>query len=504
MSSGDMTAYMRGKMAVRGRTDYGGPGGQWSSPPQFMLDGFQRWAQSDKPARAGGEEKEGVVPDRQQGGRMMDLTGGISFSDVKGYVDVLPDGKPKDFIKNAVDFGEKAVPFAKRFVGSLKNGPIRELAVDIYPTARPALDKVVAFMESLGLGGSGKRKPSKKMIAKVMASPAFKEYCERTGSGVELKDNMEEQMDPETLKKLMALKGKALSGPEERAYAEELRAQQVRPNPRFVKGKGEPMAMIKKKAPSIYDGLQPGPLMSGNGIKEDIAAMNARTKKTIDELNAKTKASLDALPQQVKELNKKTKETLSDIKPPTGKGRSTRKAAMRLLRSNGVSLKEAKEILSGGDLQSMLKTAQEWITAAKAKYDWLARNKRPIHQILESDDLNEDNPLGATDIPKKIAGYMGMIGLGTEQRSEGERYSKARVAGLAQGNERAGEGRGERAGMLNAKERAALPVDSDARVSATGGRKPSAYALFVKDYAKKHPGLGKDLMKQAAVAWKSR
>jgi DNA-binding transcriptional MerR regulator len=473
-----------------------------------MLDGFQRWAQSDKPARAGGEEKEGVVPDRQQGGRMMDLTGGISFSDVKGYLDVLPDGKPKDFLKNAVDFGEKAVPFAKRFTSSLKNGPIRELAVDIYPTARPALDKVVAFMESLGLGGSGKRKPSKKMIAKVMASPAFKEYCERTGSGVELKDNMEEQMDPETLKKLMALKGKALpvarASPEVRARMMKLAEE----NPNFGKGV-EPMAM--KKAPSIYDGLQSGPLMSGNGIKEDIAAMNARTKKTIDDLNAKTKASLDALPQQVKELNKKTKETLSDIKPPTGKGRSTRKAAMRLLRSNGVSLKEAKEILSGGDLQSMLKKAQEWITAAKAKYDWIARNKKPIHQILESDDLNEDNPLGSTDIPKKIAGYMGMIGLGTEQRAEGKRHSKSRVAGLAQGNERAGEGRAERAGMLNAKERAGMPVDSDARVAATGGRaqgpsgrKPSAYALFVKDYAKKHPGLGKDLMKQAAVAWKSR
>ena len=377
----------------------------------------------------------------------MDLTGGISFSDVKGFVDVLPDGKPKDFVKNAVDFGEKAVPFAKRFVGSLKNGPVRELAVDIYPNARPALDKVVTFMESLGLGGSGKRKPSKKMIAKVMASPAFKEYCERTGSGVELKDNME--LDPETLKKLK--------------------------------------------------------LMKGNGIKEDIAAMNARTKKTIDELNAKTKASLDALPQQVKELNKQTKETLSDIKPPTGKGRSTKKAAMRLLRSNGVSLKEAKEILSGGDLQSMLKTAQEWITAAKAKYDWIARNKKPIHQILESDDLNEDNPLGSTDIPKKIAGYMGMIGLGTEQRAEGERYSKARVAGLAQGNERAGEGRAERAGMpTNERERAGMPTNANARAAATGGRKPSAYALFVKDYAKKHPGLGKDLMKQAAVAWKSR
>ena len=37
-----------------------------------------------------------------------------------------------------------------------------------------------------------------------------------------------------------------------------------------------------------------------------------------------------------------------------------------------------------------------------------------------------------------------------------------------------------------------------------GGRKPSAYALFVKEYSKKHPGLGKSLMKEAAAAWKAR
>jgi hypothetical protein len=38
----------------------------------------------------------------------------------------------------------------------------------------------------------------------------------------------------------------------------------------------------------------------------------------------------------------------------------------------------------------------------------------------------------------------------------------------------------------------------------TGGRKPSAYALFVKEYSQKHPGLGKSLMKEAAAAWKKR
>ena len=39
-------------------------------------------------------------------------------------------------------------------------------------------------------------------------------------------------------------------------------------------------------------------------------------------------------------------------------------------------------------------------------------------------------------------------------------------------------------------------------VKAVGGRKPSAYASFVKEFAAKHPG--PDLMKRAAAAWKSR
>jgi hypothetical protein len=37
---------------------------------------------------------------------------------------------------------------------------------------------------------------------------------------------------------------------------------------------------------------------------------------------------------------------------------------------------------------------------------------------------------------------------------------------------------------------------------AVGGRKPSAYASFVKEFAAKHPG--PDLMKRAAAAWRSR
>ena len=476
-----MSAYIRGKMEERKRM---GP------PPQFMLDGFQRWAQSDKPAREGGEEKEGLAPARE-GGRMMDittsrsgvdLTGGISFDDVDTFADILPPGPGKDFVKDAVKFGKDAVPYAKRFVSQLKDGAVRELALDIVPTARTALDKIVAFMESIGLSGAGKRKPSKKMVAMVMASPAFKEYCEKHGGA--LVDTMDlSKMDP--VRK--ADKAPPASKEEQKAKLE-----------RMVGMGREPTdAEIQKLKQAAMEGDEESRMVlekvsrmrKGMGIKEDIEAMNARTKKAIDDLNAKSAAALKAAEPKglaelnaktqkgLDEMNAKTKATLEKVKPTgTGKRRGM-KAAMRLLRSNGCSLKEAREVLEGGaEGKTLLERAKDFVVAAKAKYDWLARNKKPIHRILESADLNEDNPMGKTEIPQKIAGFMSKIGLG----------------------------RAERAEQVRAVERGEEPVSASARVAATGGRKPSAYALFVKEYARKNPGLGKDLMKQAAMAWKSR
>jgi len=464
-----------------------------------MLDGFQRWANSDKPAREGGEEKEPAVPARPTGGRMrdittsgngMDLTGGISFDDVDSFADVLPDGPGKTFVKDAVKFGKDALPYAKRFVSQLKDGAVRELAVDIVPTIRPALDKIVGFLETIGLTGAGKRKPSKKMVAMVMASPAFKEYCEKHG-----------EAKPATKQEQEAKLERMVGMGREPTDAEIQKLKQA-----AKEGDEEAMMMLEKM----------GQIMKGKGIKEDIEAMNARTKKAIDELNAKSAAALKAAePKGLAELNAKTKKSLDEMNAkvkadlekvkPTGTGkRRGMKAAMRLLRSNGCSLKEARAVLEGGAEGTLLERAKKFVESAKAKYEWLKKNKKPIHQILESADLNEDNPMGKTDIPQKIAGYMSKIGLGAAERAELALNPKARVAGINQRTERSGEGRAERAEQVDAKERGEEQVSASARGVATGGRKPSAYALFVKEYAKKNPGLGKDLMKQAAMAWKSR
>jgi len=59
------------------------------------------------------------------------------------------------------------------------------------------------------------------------------------------------------------------------------------------------------------------------------------------------------------------------------------------------------------------KTLQEKLTKFGLKiYSWLKDNKATTKAILQSPYLNEKNPLGATTLPKKIKGYMEMVGLG--------------------------------------------------------------------------------------------
>ena len=50
MSTGDMSTYIRGKLEVRKR--------RGNKPATFMRDGFDKWAESNTPARQGQMDKE--------------------------------------------------------------------------------------------------------------------------------------------------------------------------------------------------------------------------------------------------------------------------------------------------------------------------------------------------------------------------------------------------------------------------------------------------------------
>ena len=67
MSTGDQTQYVRSKIAERGST----------TGASFMTDGFDKWAESNAPARAGQMEK---IPAETQ---MVNYGGAMSLSKAK-------------------------------------------------------------------------------------------------------------------------------------------------------------------------------------------------------------------------------------------------------------------------------------------------------------------------------------------------------------------------------------------------------------------------------------
>ena len=390
MSTQDDTLYLRSKLATRrNRVDYGGPGGQWSSSPQFMKDGFQTWAESTRPAREGGSEKIPAEKQMPRHGR------GVIEDAIK-------------VVSDMTDFYHQAKEYTPKVKAVLRDKDLQQkIAKGKYA---PIMEKIATYMEKVGLGHL---RNDEALVRKVGGSKSFKQWC----------------------------------GEEEREHH------------------GGRIGMGKKH----------------DSIEHHIA------------------------------------ECLQ----------------------GGMSASEA--------LASLKKYG-------KAVYDWLKANKTATKAILESPFLNEKNPLGATDLPRKIKGYMEKVGLGATEDAEklAEEYLRKAVAkkpvrwgmgatedaeehlrntvakkpalwgmGVAEDvrenlrkavSKRFGKGVAEdvRENLRKAvSKRFGGGVAEDVRENLRkavskrfGGRAPSAYALFVKQFAAKHPG--PDLMRRAASAWKSR
>jgi len=338
MSTQDGSIYLRSRIAERrGRTDYGGPGGQWTSPPQFSKDGYVKWAESTRPAREGGAEK---MPAEKQ----MPRRGGLGVQDLPQIVDDL------------TKFYNDAKVYAPKVKAVLRNKTVQsKIAKGKYA---PQMNQIAEYMEMVGLGHM---KHDEEMCRRVGGSKSFQEY----------------------------------------ALTEE--------------------------------GRSPSPEGGRIGMGD--------------------------APQ----------------------------AIVRMAKLHG-----------GAD-----KSLQEKLTEFGLKiYTWLKDNKATTKAILESPYLNEKNPLGATTLPKKIKGYMEMVGLG-EGGAKAVRWNPKARKGLF-GEDLGGleEFEYEGKGLFkkpSKKEMALMAVKS---AVGRGGRAPSEYALFVKDFARKHPG--PDLMKRAGAAWRSR
>ena len=135
MSTGDQTEYLRSKMAERNRRGH-------RKEAKFSVDGYDRWASSERPARVGGAEK---IPAETQimssrivggacGGRGDNMRGGISAQDFVGLVPQL------------FEFFNKAKEFTALVKEDLRNP-------DIMPEKYKKQGEMIAStLEKIGLG----------------------------------------------------------------------------------------------------------------------------------------------------------------------------------------------------------------------------------------------------------------------------------------------------------------------------------------------------------------
>lgn len=152
MSTGDDTLYLRSRIAVRHGKTSAVPGGQWSSPPAFMKDGFQKWAESERPAREGGV---GKVPSEYQ-----------SMKKGKGILDAA---------KVVADMG-KLYSEAKEYTPKIKSALRNKTVQGAIANGKYAgtMEDIAKYMEMVGLGHHVN---DKEMMGRVKKSKSFKDWC---------------------------------------------------------------------------------------------------------------------------------------------------------------------------------------------------------------------------------------------------------------------------------------------------------------------------------------
>lgn len=395
MSTGDDTLYLRSRMAVRrGKPDYGGPGGQWSSPPQFMKDGYVKWAESTRPAREGGVEKMPAEKQMPRRGK------GI----IEDGIALLPAGPLKDM----GEFYLQAKEYTPKIKAVLRDKNVQQaIAKGKYA---PEMEKIAKYMEMVGLGHmSG----DEDMVRRVGGSKSFKQWC---------KEEMGEEShhgrshSPEGGRIGMGHKHESMEEHVERCLRGGMSLE-------------ETLEALKKKGKAVYDWLKANKsltkaVLTSKYLNEDLGTDIPRKVKGYME-----KVGLGRYEEEVEqELNQ-----LSE-------------AEKRELFGNGISLASVKKGLT---------KAHEFGKAHGSTLKSLAREYGGEHG-------------------KELADLAGKFGYGVFKGDVPRKKSAAATASLI--------------GELTKKGK--------------GGRKPSAYAEFVREFAKKHPG--PDLMRRAAAAWRSR
>lgn len=142
MSTGDQSQYIRAKMAERGS----------NAQSKFMMDGFDRWAESTAPAREGQMEKIAAEPTGSSCGGAMTLSKAKrklhkleGVHELEGGVDVMGT------INTAIDYARKVREFwdkASKFIDELEKDLKEEiLANSVYNKDKGLVDTVNGFLQ---------------------------------------------------------------------------------------------------------------------------------------------------------------------------------------------------------------------------------------------------------------------------------------------------------------------------------------------------------------------
>ena len=481
--------------------------------------------------------------------------GGDVISDAANMVTKLTDFynqvKEKTPIVKTILRDPNAQKIAKKALGSSIGG---------------VMDDIAKYMEMVGLGHMTHDREMVRRVGgsksfKEWAKEEAKEHQHggRIGMGVQHSEDDESQMDPATLKKYIAMKKGGRIGMGEAAYGEfrkigplvKKHEPEPEPEEEFPESEGngvpaewlnrmkekarmeggarggnvagalEKAALIhlakkgsgKAKALLRKCGLTPTGRVRKGGDDETFFQKVTRYAKQVYDFLAENKEDIHALLESPKFNENLPKAAGGPTQIPKQIASALKMVGLGHRRGRGAAEDARKQIDDQiAALQDQKSKIQASASAVKGKgrrggAEAVFRKTGPsIHDLMAQQFGQYTGGAEAVALSKGVrpraiweTGYTGMgsdaaymsggVGRDDAQQHFGAKFPlngykpQARLNNLAP----------DSAGGWGAEEQ---------NMSKKGGRKPSAYASFVKEYAAKHPG--PDLMKRAAAAWRSR
>ena len=509
MSTGDMSDYMRGKMEVRRHG---------AKRESFMKDGFHKWAESSLPAREGQDEKEPA----EKTDSYISMPGyGDKNASSLGYSrrgKGLPEFATK--ARSVYETAQVVVPFVRTVVDA---PAFQQLVGEDF---KNMMDTTLTFLKKIGLGHHTLKERSPHVAIRKRLAEMKKEGRGGASGG-----------DMPSIDQIITEAQNIIAWL--RAHNTEVKQALKEDIPKWLRENwpGEKVEVM------ITD-----PKNKKKKIKAELQKNNLAD--TIRSVGLAFEALGFGKPRPVMV---KHAHTLIRKGMPHGE------IVALLMKDHYLTKPEALEVLKrvGGKMASV-KEKEDLEGSVLDKGGRIGMGRKPSAFALYVKKYAAEHPgLGRSLMKEAAAAYKKRGGAKTplreseyrlEEKARGKDFTEAKALRLAK---KAGKsesaymegGHGHRpqddeytfhghpdsrvhdpsSGMKSGRakgghghkpqdDEAAFHGHVDSRTSQAsmgvttgrGGRKPSAYALFVKEYSKKHPGLGKSLMKEAAAAWKAR